>query len=330
MDFVLLLDLSLVLVGLGALWWFGDLVVHYIIEMANVYKVSTFFLGFIVLAIAADIPELAIAITSALQGASEVSVGDIIGANFSDVAMVVGTTLLVAGNKITIKRSDATKLLQMIFIATIIMLLVFAQGSIDRFTGLVLMGVYFVTITWMWRKRDRNDILHEEVAALQQDVKEHKDSFLTSRWGLMVKLGISLVMVMIASCLTVHYAVAFATELKIPLETIGATILGIGTSLPELILSLSALRRKEYALALGPTLGTVLQQTTFILGLLAFCSDKPVRLSGLHWAAYFMFAAFAVVSFGLLRKKNMGRGVGAVLLVLFVAYMMYQVVPGLA
>src|SRR5271155_2495286 len=104
MDVVLIGYFLMVVVGLIALWKSGDYVVRYAVEVATAFNVSTFFIGFIVLAVAADIPELAVAIISACKGVSEVSAGDIIGANFADVAMVIGIALLLAKKPLAIRR----------------------------------------------------------------------------------------------------------------------------------------------------------------------------------------------------------------------------------
>lgn len=328
MNVMMLVDLSVIIFGLGLLWQAGDHVVFYTIEIARRYNVSTFFLGFIVLAIAADIPELAIAFTSAIQGASEVSVGDIIGANFTDVALVVGSTLLLAGNKISVKKSDTRKLLITLFITAVVMAIVFGLGVINRWHGLMLIVIYMVAIVWLWKTRDQ-DAMHPEPPVVIPE--EHIDANVNqdSMPVLLFKLLISFIVVTLSSGMTVHFAVALATKLQVPLEIIGATILGVGTSLPELALSLNALRRGDYGLALGPTLGTVLGQTTFILGTLAVLSKNPVSVAGLDWAFWFMFAAFGVIAYGLVRGEKMGRGTGAVLISLFAAYLGYQARFGL-
>lgn len=277
------------------------------------------------LAIAADIPELGIAISSALNGVSEVSVGDLIGANFTDVALVIGFTLLLSRQKIHIDIRDREKILRMLLITALVLVAVFAIGTLTRIHGLILIGIYAAAITWLWKRREAHDILHQEVDSIQHDVAATKDVVLTSVAGMIIKLCASLGLVMVASSITVHYAMCIATDLCLPLETVGATILGVGTSLPELCLSLNALRRGQHALAIGPTLGTVLGQTTLILGILATLSHKPVQMSGLRGAALFMFAAFGIVCYGLTKDKRMGRGMGAALLALFVAYMVYQI-----
>lgn len=339
MDAMLVAYLGVVVAGLLGLWFSGDAVVNNAILVAHRFNVSTFFLGFVVLAIAADIPELAITISSALAGVSEVAIGDIIGGNFSDVTMVVGSALLVAGNKIRMSAADNKKLLGILFLTSIIMFTLLCLGSITAQHGVILLAVYAAAIVYFWKHKDMRDLIHgeEEVVALAclrcvsancspcgKNAK--KIVCHTPTWLLLTKLAASLAAVMVASHFTVEAALAVAAGLQLPPETVGATILGVGTTLPELALCFGALRRGDFGLAIGPTLGTVLGQTTLILGLLAVLSDKPVPLAGLHWACTFMFIAFGILAFGLIQRRPMGRGTGMALVSLFVAYLAYQVV----
>ncbi|MCB9493496.1 MAG: sodium:calcium antiporter [Epsilonproteobacteria bacterium] len=325
MDFALATHLVCVAGGLGVLWWSGDLVVHYSVEVAKAFGLTTFFLGFIVLAMAADVPELAVALTSAFQGVSEVSAGNLIGANFTDIALVIGLTLLLAGRGISVSESDRRKLLLMLSLTAFVLMIGFLVQPLTRVHGAMLIGVYVGLMGWMWKNRHEHDMLDEEVTSITHDVEQHPDTFLKSRWGLVLKLVASLGLVMGVSEIIVYSTTEVASLLMLPLETIGSTILAIGTSLPELSLSLSALRRKEYSLAIGPTLGTVFEQGTLIMGLLALFSGKPVNLAGLHAQFFFMLAAVVVMCIALLRDSKVPRQTGFALISLFVLYFAYHI-----
>ena len=86
-----------------------------------------------------------------------------------------------------------------------------------------------------------------------------------------------------------------------------------------------AYRRGQYSLALGPTIGTVFSQSTFILGTLAVLSRQPIDLGALQGAAVFMFVAFAIIA-GSILLNRIGRSTGIALLSLFVMYILYHVV----
>ena len=317
MNALFVLYIFAVISGLVGLWLSGDWVVTNAIAVAHRYNVSTFFLGFVILALAADIPELAITISSAMNGVSAVALGDIIGGNFSDVTMVVGSALLLAGSKIQVSAGDKHKLLGILLITSTIMLALLALGSITKLHGLILVCLYVISIIYFWKRRDMHDLLHEAEAPASPSNDPS--------WLLISRLVGGLVAVMGASHLTVNAALGIADFMNLPPETIGATILGVGTTLPELALCLGALRRGDFGLAIGPTLGTVLGQTTLILGTLALLSDQPVPLDRLGWACAFMFVAFGILAMGLVKRRPMGRGTGAALVSLFITYLAYQV-----
>jgi len=329
MDFVLIGYFLIVVVGLVALWKSGDFVVRYTVEVAETFNVSTFFIGFIVLAMAADIPELAVAIISACKGVSEVSAGDIIGANFADAAMVIGFTLLLANKPLSIRKEDSQKLVKILSVSALVIILACMLGKLYPYHGLILIAIYFIAVIWVWKTKHKKDFLEQEGQALTEELAPAKGVITpAARWLLVAKLLASLGFVMGASFMTVQGAIYFAMMMNLPLETIGATILAIGTSLPELSLSLNALRRKEYGLVLAPTLATVLEQTTLILGVLTLASHKPVNMRPLIGAAGFMLVAFALVGYGLYRHNQVGRKTGIALVSLFFVYLGYQAVFG--
>lgn len=328
MDVVLFGSFLMVVVGLIGLWKSGDFVVRYAVEVAEAYNVSTFFIGFIVLAVAADIPELAVAIISACNGVSEVSAGDIIGANFADAAMVIGFTLLLASKPLAIRKSDSQKLVKILSLSALVVILACMIGKLYPYHGFILIAIYLVSVIWVWRTKHKKDMLEQEGERFAEEIKESKDVVLTSPGGLIVKLLASLGLVMGASYITVEGVIHLAINLHLPLETVGATLVAIGTSLPELSLSLNALRRKEYGLVLAPTLATVLEQTTLILGVLTMASSKPVNMRPLVSVAVFMIISFCMIGYGLYRHNQVGRKTGVALVSLFAIYLGYQAMFG--
>lgn len=317
MHLSLLLSFLGIIAGLVILWLAGEKVIEYALQMAQKFNVSTFFVGFVILAVFADIPEISIAITSALRGISEVSAADLVGASFCDVALVTGITSIVAG-VITVSHREQMRLLWLLGVTSIIMLAVFAVGTLYPWHGYILIAIYISSLIFVWKKR-----YHKDENVVEKHITHIAPHNTQPHWIVIAKLALCLVVVLLSSSGTVYCVELFATGCGISLETIGATILAAGTSLPELSLSLHALRRKEFALALGPTLGTVLEQCTLILGLLVVLSKKPVDLTPMRGPAVFMFIGFSIVAASLLQKK-IKRPTGIILVSLFVCYMAYH------
>lgn len=330
MEFSLLFQGLSLLAGLAGLWFVGDRVVHYTIATARAFNVTTFFIGFALLSLAADIPELAVSIVSAFNDVTEIAAGDIIGANFCDVAFVIGIALLIAGT-VTLKEEESKRLVAILGLASLVLLAVFSIGTLYPIHGVMLIGIYLTSLLSLWYRSKKQQSGGEAIShasdtnnvdtAIQ---KEHQTASTSLKIKLVTQLCCCLAAIMTISYLTMELAVDLAKNLHLPLETIGATIFGVGTSLPELVLSLGALRRKEYSLALGTTLGTVLEQTTLILGTLTVLSPKPVCMNNLWTSSLFMFLAFMIISYGLYLKSRVGRSTGIALVTLFFAYLAYQ------
>ena len=306
----IMLALIALLISIVCLWLAGEHTITATQTLAKHYRLTTGFVGFVLLAIVANIPELAVAIMAALQGASQVSAGDIIGANFTDVALASGLTLACAKNFI-IEPSNKKELIATLVIACSIMIIVMLIGTLKPIHGACLLASYLIFIMWSWYNQNRPTQITESNTIKKNTFK---------LW--LYFIG-STACVLICSAMVIHSSLIVATSCGLPLTTIGATFVAIGTTLPEITISISALRRQEYILALGPTLGTILAQATLALGSLALLSEHPITLHTIYDAAIFMFIAFIILLYGLIRNKML-KPTGIILLLLFGLYIIYH------
>jgi cation:H+ antiporter len=312
--------ISGVILGLCFVWKASDRVVAHALRLARHYNVSTFFVGFVLLALAANVPDLAVTIASAFQGVGQLAAGDIIGACFSDIALITGVTLACARSTV-MNRYEAMGFLRLILGAAVVMIVVFSCGSLTKLHGLGLLMIYVTFLVWAWKNR-HGHVLFE----VSQDDLDHPKRLpvkgLIVVWG---KIAGALSLVLAGSGLAIHCGVSIAQSWGLSLELVGATIIAFGTSLPEISMGFHAFRRGQYTLALGPTIGTVFSQSTFILGTLALLSSQPINLAGLQGAAVFMFTAFFIIVMSIILDR-IGRATGVVLVMLFIIYMLYHLV----
>lgn len=299
------------------LWIGGDFSVRYALRVAHAYRLSTFFIGFFILSAGALIPDIIIAITAGFKNAGALSAGDVIGANFSDLTLVLGLSMLLAGT-MGISRKERTWFLSLLLVASSLMLANFICGEVTRLHGFILIAVFIAFCVWVWR--------HDKALLIVEQHEQEPQINETISLLLVTKLIISFSVVLIGSMIAVTFAINLSTCCNMSLETIGATLMSIGTSLPELAVSLNALKRKEYGLALGPTLGTVLGQGTLILGILAVISPQPINLVLLREAGIFMFIAFIMIAYAIFTER-LNRSTGVVLVSLFCSYLAYHLVP---
>lgn len=320
--------------SIAFLCWAGAFAVHHVLEIATVYNVSTLFGGFILMAISTGIPEFSVALTAALGGVAQVSAGDIIGSNVVDITLVLGAVTLFAG-KLTVDEQEYPNIIMLQLIAMLAMGIVFFLGVVTKLSGLFLVFLYFVCLWWIYKtgiaaygevtkvKAKEKEFTEPTIPLVEEKVT---DPFWHSKFGVALKFCFSMTLVLIAARFVVYFALRLSETFGMSLETVGTSIIAIGTSLPELALGLHAVRRKEHSLALGNSLGSVLVQGTFILGLLALLSPQPISLNKLRLAVPFMFVAFGTIGYGLVKRRKLNRIEGVILLTTFFGFLLHQVV----
>lgn len=332
MGLIIFLYLLFVVVGLGLLWWASDKAVEQSLELSSLFGIRTFFIGFVLIAIATGLPELAIVIASLVTGAQEIAAGAIIGSNLGDVSLVLGIPALFIG-KLYVKESDFANLMLMFTVTSLVMAFIFAMGTLTPIYGVVLILLYFASILWLWKTKSTEivpkKVVIEELSAEEldeswlQNLFNGKLRFWHTKTGVFLKLLFSLLVVLISSKISVYYAVQITSFFPLSLEAIGATIFAVGTSFPELALSIQAVKKKEYSLAFGNSFGSILEQATLIFGLLVLGSRTSVNVISLRFVAPLMFLSYAVVGNSLLKRKKLGPREGIILLILFAIHIVY-------
>lgn len=334
MSFTIILCCLGVIFGLVGLWWSSDKTVEYSVKLSGILGITTFFIGFVLMAIATGLPELAITIAALWNNVPGVAAGDIIGSNLVDVSLVLGVPAIMLGT-LNVKKEDKLNLMLMLIVTALVMAFVFVVGVLSPIYGFVLLGLYFASIWWLWKTKAVGVVRHEEaVEELSGDGKVKRKRLIATRLKLIAKLFASLFLVIIFSKISIDCAIVITKYFALSLSFIGVTIFAVGTSLPELALSFNAVRKKEYSLAFGNSFGSILEQATLILGILVIGSRKSLDITALRPIAPLMFLSYAIVAHSLLKKtkvgrqEGLGRKEGFALLLLFTAHLIYYFLWG--
>jgi cation:H+ antiporter len=308
------------LFSLILLWWAGEWVVRYGLIASRLFGYSRLFVGFVLLAVATGLPELSVALLAFFRGASGLGAGDIVGSNFVDISLVLGLPALIVSS-IYVPRAEKQVLMGMLGVTSYVMAVVFCLGRLHPWHSILLIPVFFIAMWLLWQTRHAKEVVEDKFAQVKE--KRQEEIYLPGKGGTLVKLAASLSLLLVASQLVVYFAIAIAHDLKLSLEIIGSTFVAVGTSLPELTISIQSCRRKEYSLALGNSFGSVLEQGSLILGILALISPQPIDITPLYHIIPFMFSAFGIVAFGIGVRNKINRFEGAALVFLFCAYWVY-------
>lgn len=304
-----MIDAAYIVLGLFGLLFGTNMVIHAATDIARHYALSELFVGLAILSIGSDLPELAVVINAGIRNAhgmqtSGVVIGSSIGSAFGQIGLVLGIAGL-AGYLTVAKRyvyRHGTVLLGSLF------LLAFAgwDGVISPLDGLMLLAafaIYFIRLLLEERGRERP-------LAHQRRYRPHS-------WLLLV---FGMVIVIICSDLTVRGVTHIAEALGVAQTLISILVIGPGTSLPELTISLGALIKKKHGMSIGNIIGSNIFDTLVPIGIAA--TIAPLRFDqNLLWfdlPALFVLSFLVLVFF--VRRKGLQKSEAIILLVYYAAY----------
>jgi len=283
----MILNLLFFVLSCLVLFGSGALLVKILENIARFLRITEFTAGFIIMAIATSLPEMFIGISSAISKNPSLSLGNVIGANILDLTLVTGLIILAArGIKLKSKETKRDSLFMLIPII-LLLILSFIGNSLSRVDGIILILVFFVYsyILVKKRKKEFKEPLHDHIK---------KYSIVFQSMLFIVLIGIML----ISSRFVVHYAKLLSIDLNLPPITIGLFLISIGTVLPELTFGISAALKNKGEMALGDQIGTIVVNSTLIIGITAIiCPITTKALLFMISAAFLIVSAFLFATF---------------------------------
>ena len=267
-----MLDLLLFLVSLILVVKAADSAIRYSSKLADSMHLSKHVVGFLIVAGISVLPETLIAIQSAVQGIPSFGVGTLFGSNVADLSLVFAITLIFAGGKGLKVESKILKDQYWYFLGLAVPLILGFNGYYSRWEGalMVLTGILFYIHAL---KRDRPKI--KKISAQFS----YKSLFL---------LLTSMALLLVGSHFTVTAGVAVANAMQVSPVLVGMVIVGAGTTLPELMFSIKAVRHHFDSLALGDVLGTVMTDATLVMGIVALIHPFEFEKRLVHLTGLFM------------------------------------------
>lgn len=317
--------MSFIILVLGFLFLIkgADLFVEGAASIARKFNVPAMVIGLTIVAMGTSAPEASVSVTSSLMGQNDMSVANIVGSNFFNILIVLGVSSLLATlpvEKNTIKK-DAPFL-----ILVSLMMLVFAYDlSITRIEGLLLLAVfvYFIVSTIVSAKSSNVDNHHLEIeTAIDADVAALKN---VSMGKTIVLSLIGIIGIVLGGDMVVDSASNIASSFGMSANLIGLTIVAVGTSLPEFVTSIMAIKKGETEIAIGNVVGSNLFNILFILGLASTIS--PISISMLAFIDVIFMVFITLLLYVFMKKQNSLTKVnGIIFIILYVIYLSYTII----
>lgn len=314
-----MIDLIFIFLGLILLFFGGDGLVRGSVDVAQKLNLSTILISTVIVGFGTSMPELVVSVQAALDGSSDIALGNVIGSNICNTLLVLGVAALIASiscHSAQIRRDVFAGVL-----ASAFLVLLSFSGAINQISGLLMLMMLAAYLSYnilsekKKRKRDRFDDrkLYENI---EKEIVDIEGPF-----GKVILITVgSLFFLVIGAKLLVTGAISIAHHLNISEAVIGLTLIALGTSLPELATACIASWRKHTDVVIGNVLGSNLFNILGVLGFTAII--KPIsfsdRIAGQDIWTMLAISAFLVPL--ILSGRKISRIEGAVMLSIYFLY----------
>ena len=309
-----ILSLGLVIVGLIILCLGGYTLVLGGVALARRLQISSMVIGLTVVAYGTSTPELAASITAAMNSHTDLILGNIVGSNISNIGMVIGiSAMLAVGAGLGIRKRTVRRWLPIMIFVSVLLVLFSLDGEISQIDGMILIAGLIIFTVYIVRTAKRQEPVGDVVEDEDPEIHMAFIRFTINtvpRAILCVCVGAFLLFV--GGGFTVDGAVAISENLGISQLVIGIVIIAIGTSLPELVTSVIAIRKGQTDIGVGNIIGSNIYNILLIGGIAATIIGIPV--SSDTFSHYYIMIAFSLVLFVGFRKyipKPVGVGLAA-------------------
>ena len=310
----MIVSIFFIIVGFALLVLGADWLVNGASSIAKKFHIPEIIIGLTIVSIGTSMPELFVSTTSALEGFSDMSIGNVVGSNLCNLLLILGLSTIIK----PVKFQKETRLFEipMCLIFTVIFIVLCnTGGTINKVEAVLLLLLFllFITYTIFMAKKQSSQEKQEEVKTQKKLLPILKDIL----WIVLGVIGLK-----IGGDLAVDNAVNIANYFGVSEKIIGLTILAVGTSLPELVTSVTAAIKGNSDIAIGNIIGSNIFNVLLIIGVAAVIS--PISYNSLYNLniGILLFGTVLLALFPFIKPKDeMSRFNGIIFVILYGIYM---------
>jgi len=303
---VLLLIISLSLIAI-----LSERVIRYVLVLSKAFGLSEMAAGFILLSVTTSFPELSVSTVAATLGEGGLSVGNVLGSNIANLTIIIGLAIFLSKTEILVKGQSQKDLVQFLFLSSIIPLFIVQRGSLGPVLGIVLLTLFIYFSITISRKTGKTE------------PTEPIEKGATAMVGL--KFALSVALVIILSKFVVDSAIDIASFIGLPPSIIGATIVGLGTSLPELVTTAQALKKNLFGMALGNLLGSCIANITLILGVSSLITFSQVDVLAVQSIMFYVLLSSLSVWYLIGASERISKKAALFLCTVYLLFILQQI-----
>jgi cation:H+ antiporter len=296
------------LISLAGLILFSDKLIDASAKLAKAFGLSDVVIGLTLLAYGTSLPELTVSTISAVESYPDLSIANVIGSNIFNITFIVGTAVFI--KPFTLSKNHLSGRDNYIMVGTTFMFVAVLSffGGINRVLGFMMI-LLVISYTYYILNTERTD-------------NRHRRDLSVSKLREAVIVLVCFLFVIISGEFAVDSAVAVAYGLEVSKWVIGATIIAVGTSLPELALSIIAAKKGFFGMSLGNIVGSNILNILWILGFTAAIAPLSVEFDLIFWDCMLLITATSLLAFHLIRKK-ISRIESIPYMILYIGYILY-------
>ena len=320
----MILDIVYILLGLALLVKGGDYLVDGSVAIAKRAKLSEMVIGLTVVGFGTSMPELLVSAQSALMGNSGIAIGNVVGSNISNIALILGVTSIIhviPAQKVTLKIDLPFMLLSLVLFVAIAM-----TGFVGRVAGVIGVLMLICFVSYQVRQSRKANKAKEAIA--KENPEANEDAEPMALWKAILLVIVSFLAMVFGANILVEGASNIARLLGVTDRIIGLTIVAIGTSLPELFSSVMAAIKGKTDMAIGNIIGSGTFNILCVIGVSSIIT--PIMGTNIGFAFdYALMIFLGVLLWLFLRSKHLlERWEGFVLTAIYIAYLAKTIIIG--
>ncbi|CDT92951.1 putative K+-dependent Na+/Ca+ exchanger-like [Vibrio coralliirubri] len=310
--------IAFLIIGLGFLVWSADKLVYGAAALARNFGISPLVIGMTILAMGSSAPEMMVSATAALDGKTDTAVGNVLGSNIANIALILGITALI--KPLSISSGVIRRELPLMIGVTLLAGALLWDNHLGFYEGVLLFVLFAAFLFAMLQisrseKKNGDAFLDEQESEIPQGVSNPK----AAMW-----VVIGLIILPLAADMLVDNAVIIAKYFGMSDLVIGLTIIAVGTSLPELAASLAGVMKGEDDMAVGNIIGSNVFNILAVMGIPGILNPSILSEFAMgrdFWVMLGVSLLLVVMALG--KSRSVNRIEGGVLIVTFVAYQSY-------
>lgn len=306
---IILFLIGFVLITKGA-----DIFINCTVDIGKKTKISEIILGATIVSFATTLPELTVSLFASLDGHTTMSLGNAVGSIICNTGLVLGLVAFISPFSVDKKMFFSKSVL--LLICVILLLLLGIDKSITKIDSILLL-----TMLAIYMYSNYKSVVEKGSKSRINNTSKVKGNNNLGEWiriALLFALG--LIMMILGSRLLVDNGVIIAEWIGVPQGVISLTVIALGTSLPELVSSLTAIKKNHHAISVGNILGANILNIVSVIGISSIPNDIPILSQNMSIDFPFMIVLLLILILPTIKKNKLYRFQGFIMLIVYLIY----------